>query len=133
MTLGTLVTFLTIKKQQYGQLHCGLWTENDGDSIRNSCDVSSCRINEVTFICSSSMSHFLRIFSINTHSICKIVSSAFFRNQNNCWSILCDKNICSKFCWISQELQILLRDHYRSSFFKLLRHIGTQDWGFPFH
>ena len=27
-------------QQQYGQLHCDLWTESDGDSIRNSCDVS---------------------------------------------------------------------------------------------
>ena len=27
-------------EQQYGQLHCDLWIESDGDSIRNSCDVS---------------------------------------------------------------------------------------------
>ena len=26
-------------EQQYGQLHCDLWIESDGDSIRNSCDV----------------------------------------------------------------------------------------------
>ena len=27
------------REQQYGQLHCDLWIESDGDSIRNSCDV----------------------------------------------------------------------------------------------
>ena len=26
-------------EQQYGQLHCDIWIESDGDSIRNSCDV----------------------------------------------------------------------------------------------
>ena len=26
-------------EQQYEQLHCDLWIESDGDSIRNSCDV----------------------------------------------------------------------------------------------
>ena len=26
-------------EQQYGRLHCDLWIESDGDSIRNSCDV----------------------------------------------------------------------------------------------
>ena len=36
-------------EQQYGQLHCDLWIESDGDSIRNSCDVSFRRCNRNFF------------------------------------------------------------------------------------
>ena len=71
MTLGTLITFLAIKKQQYGQLHCDLWTENDGDSIRNSCDVSSGRINMVTFIPLHQCHIFWGFFQSIMHTIAK--------------------------------------------------------------
>ena len=38
-------------EQQYGQLHCNLWIESDGDSIRNSCDVLKCKYSILSLEC----------------------------------------------------------------------------------
>ena len=38
-------------EQQYGQLHCDLWIESDGDSIRNSCNVYRIHLPKSAQIC----------------------------------------------------------------------------------